>query len=82
LVFTYCQGESSNGIRKSRGGCKIALPGKIDDFAVICERQQSCHGSFDEVDPSGAIKENEHKWPQKGDFNGQMSFVSCFVGII
>jgi len=50
------------------------LPGKIDDFEASCEWQQCCHGPFDEGNPGGLAEENERKWPQKGDFNGQMSF--------
>ncbi|MBS0607596.1 MAG: hypothetical protein JSR57_11650, partial [Verrucomicrobia bacterium] len=42
-----------------RGGCKTALPGKIDDFEASYKWQQSCHAPFDEVGP---------KWAGQGEW--------------
>lgn len=64
-------------MRLERGAsCKTALPGKIDDFATICEGPRSGPDSFDEANPYGLGEKKERKWPQKGDFNGQMSFAT------
>lgn len=61
-------------ILTDRGNCKTALPGKIDDFDARREWQRSCHSPFYAADPMGLPRRMDTKWPQKGDFNGKMSF--------
>ena len=39
----------------------------------------SCHGPFDEANPLGLVEENGREWPQKGDYNGQMSFAIASI---
>ena len=40
----------------------------------VARGSESYPGPLDELNPVGLGEENGREWPQKGDFNGRMSF--------
>lgn len=59
---------------------KLLYQEKTMILRPVVSGKRCCHVPFDEVDPpSGSAEENGHKWPQKGDFNRQMSFAIALL---
>ncbi len=48
----------------------------VSELAGQFKRAASARFTSTNPTPSGLGKESELKWPQKGDFNGQMSFAN------